>query len=574
MRRITVLRSLALLLFFFSVTFFAYSQSEMIFNSPDENANAVFALQFAQDQTLAIQSQYQGISWTNLVHPRSMIVVSRFPSFFKEWLAVPLRSSAERRAGVVTDSIQYIVPVSFLGLSVLSGLFAFIFGSWSISLVTPLLAVLAIFAWKQILYRLTENERLSDFGALLLMIHPAFWYYTGRTMMHNVGFVALLLLALYFIVCQPIKANWQKTVILDEFLAGLMLGLAISFRASEAVWVGVLVVGFLFWQRKELVLKNVFVFLISAVLILLPFLALNKVLYGSMLETGYTVADQSQTEAPLLPKEESGVVAYQDSNIDKSWPAPLNVLFPFGIHEMNILRNVWQYGFLLYPWMSILSILGIIFVFKDKGWRPLLIITFGLSIWLAFVYGSWKFTDNPDASILTLGNSYVRYWLPLFVLGSLFAGIAVDKIGAWLKRRDFPFADFGPWLIIFLVFLFSVRLVIWGNDGFIQTHDNLESFTEKKQIVLEQTPPDCIIIVDMADKYIFPDRSVITPLRDENVYQAIPEILDQTSMFYFGITLPKTDIEHLQSVVFAENDIQFRKIATVGDESLYAIIKN
>ncbi|KKS11102.1 MAG: hypothetical protein UU63_C0017G0022 [Candidatus Uhrbacteria bacterium GW2011_GWF2_41_430] len=130
------------------------------------------------------------------------------------------------------------------------------------------------------------------------------------------------------------------------------------------------------------------------------------------------------------------------------------------------------------------------------------------------------------------------------------------------------------WLIIFLVFLFSVRLVIWGNDGFIQTHDNLESFTEKKQIVLEQTPPDCIIIVDMADKYIFPDRSVITPLRDENVYQAIPEILDQTSMFYFGITLPKTDIEHLQSVVFAENDIQFRKIATVGDESLYAIIKN
>ncbi|EKD47454.1 MAG: hypothetical protein ACD_66C00054G0001, partial [uncultured bacterium] len=204
---------------------------------------------------------------------------------------------------MVTDSIQYIVPVSFLGLSVLSGLFAFIFGSWSISLVTPLLAVLAIFAWKQILYRLTENERLSDFGALLLMIHPAFWYYTGRTMMHNVGFVALLLLALYFIVCQPIKANWQKTVILDEFLAGLMLGLAISFRASEAVWVGVLVVGFLFWQRKELVLKNVFVFLISAVLILLPFLALNKVLYGSMLETGYTVADQSQTEAPLLPKE-------------------------------------------------------------------------------------------------------------------------------------------------------------------------------------------------------------------------------------------------------------------------------
>lgn len=556
MRRITVLRILALLLFFFSIIFFAYSQSEMIFNSPDENANAVFAIQFANDQTLAIKSQYQDFSWVNLVHPRSMIVVSSF-----------------------------VVPVSFLGLSVLSGLFASLFGSWSILLVTPLFAVLAIFAWKQILYRITENERLSDLGALFLMIHPAFWYYTGRTMMHNVGFVALLILALWFIGCHPIKSKWKNVLVLDEVFAGFMLGLAISFRASEAIWVGILVIGLLIWKRKELVLKNIIVFLISAVLILLPFLALNKALYGSMFETGYTVEDQSETQggaqAPLSGEAGSGsaglplgVVAYQDSNIDESLPFPLNLLFPFGIHEMNILHNVWQYGFLLYPWISILSILGIIFVFKDKQWRPLLIITFGLSAWLALVYGSWKFSDNPDASIVTLGNSYVRYWLPLFVLGSLFAGIAVDKIGSWFKRRDLPFSQSVPWFIVFLVLLFSAQLVIWGDDGFIQTYQNLESFIEKKNIVLEQTSEDAIIIVDMADKYLFPDRSVIIPLRDEDVYQAIPKIVDEKPLYYFGITLPDADINHLQSVVFAENDIQFRKVVTVGDETLYAIIKN
>lgn len=537
MRRITALRGLVLLLFFFSILFFAYSQSEMIFNSPDENANAVFAIQFADDQTLAIQSQYQDFSWVNIVHPRSMIVVSSF-----------------------------IVPVSFLGLSVLSGLFASLFGSWSILLVTPLFAVLAIFAWKQILYRITENERLSDLGALFLMIHPAFWYYTGRTMMHNVGFVALLILALWFIVCHPIKSKWKNVLVLDEVFAGFMLGLAISFRASEAIWVGILVIGLLIWKRKELVLKNIIVFLISAVLILLPFLALNKALYGSMLETGYTVEEQSEAGEEVF--------AYQNSDVDESLPAPLNLFFPFGVHEMNILHNVWQYGFLLYPWISILSMLGIIFVFKDKRWRPLLIITFGLSAWLVLVYGSWKFSDNPDASIVTLGNSYVRYWLPLFVLGSLFAGIAVDKIGSWFKRRDLPFSQSVPWFIVFLVLLFSARLVIWGDDGFIQTHQNLESFIEKKNIVLEQTSEDAIIIVDMADKYLFPDRSVIIPLRDEDVYQAIPKIVDEKPLYYFGITLPDADINHLQSVVFAENDIQFRKVVTVGDETLYAIIKN
>jgi len=122
--------------------------------------------------------------------------------------------------------------------------------------------------------------------------------------------------------------------------------------------------------------------------------------------------------------------------------------------------------------------------------------------------------------------------------------------------------------------LFSSRLVIWGVDGFVQTHQNLESFIEKKNIVLEQTPDDSIIVVDMADKYLFPGRNVMTPLRDDQVYAYIPEMVDVTDVYYFGITLPEVDIEYLETVVFINSGLVLDEIVTIGDETLYQINKN
>ena len=39
-----------------------------------------------------------------------------------------------------------------------------------------------------------------------------------------------------------------------------------------------------------------------------------------------------------------------------------------------------------------------------------------VSAWLLVVYGSWWFSDNPDPTAITLGSSYVRYFLPLYIL--------------------------------------------------------------------------------------------------------------------------------------------------------------
>jgi len=588
MSRMNIIRGIVLFLFLFSVIFFTFSPSEVIFNSPDENANAVFAWQFAEDSMLAMPTDFDQV-WNVLVHPRSTLVVSSSPSSFKEGI------------GVVIDSSDRIVPISFMGLSIFAGLIASIFGNWSIVLVTPMLALLAIIAWRKSIYRIFDNNRLADLAALFLMIHPAFWHYTGRTMMHNVGFVSLLIIAFYLFVNQPFREYWKNKWHLDEIFAGLSLGLALGFRSSEVLWITSIVAALLIWKYASIGYKRMLIFIISMIIMISPFLALNNALYGASWETGYTVESEilplpkGEIAAPVIALEErrlegvavetgtefavdaeAGVIieGVAVDQIDESLPGILGVLFPFGIHEMNILRNVWDYGFLLYPWMSGLSILGLIFVFKKKEWRPWIIAAIGLSIWLVLVYGSWKFSDNPDASILTIGNSYARYWLPLFILASIFAATAVDRISSWIERRRLPYASSFPWLIVFIVVLFSSRLVIWGVDGFVQTHQNLESFIEKKNIVLEQTPDDSIIVVDMADKYLFPGRNVMTPLRDDQVYAYIPEMVDVTDVYYFGITLPEVDIEYLETVVFINSGLVLDEIVTIGDETLYQINKN
>lgn len=534
-------RGIVLALFFFSVVFFAFSSSEMIFNSPDEHANAMFAWSFAELRELAIPSIFSQ-DWGVLVHPRSTVVVD-----------------------------QTIVPVSFVGLSVICGLFASVFGDSAILLITPILAVLAIMAWRQSIFYLFGQERLADLAAFFLMIHPAFWYYTGRTMMHNIGFVALLIIGFYFIVCRPFDVHWHKKWFVDEILAGVMVGLALAFRSSEVVWIMAIIGGLVIWKWQTVGWRRLIVFGVGFMIALIPFLALNNALYGAPWLTGYMM----DSSIPLLTKEGVGEVAEAQgvaTATDQALPGILGILFPFGIHEMNILRNVWHYGFVLYPWMSTLSILGILFVFKKKEWRSWLVMTLGLSLWMALVYGSWMFSDNPDASVVTLGNSYVRYWLPLFVFGSLFAAVGIDRITGWLEKQKMPFASAFLWVIVFVVSLLSIRLVAWGPDGFVQTHHNLEAFIQKKQIVLDYTSEDSIIVVDMADKYLFPDRQVVTPLRDETVYAYIPEMMNATDVYYFGITLPEGDIDYLENSVFEGKNIELQEVAMAGDETLYRLI--
>jgi hypothetical protein len=531
MRLLNVIRYSVLGIFFLSLVVVAYLPSEMIFNSPDESANALFAWQFSNENILSFVSKFSG-AWSDIVHPRSMLVIN-----------------------------DLIVPIGFVGFPIMCGLLAKIFGNWFILLFTPLIATFAVFAWRKLILFIYKNESIADLSALFLLIHPAFWYYCSRTLMPNAGFVSLLIISLYLFICDPFKNYFNKKRV-SEILSGLCVGIALTFRASEVIWI-VLIITFLFvYYRKKINSKQIVLFVAGIVMLILPFLYINNSLYGSPITTGYTVG---------VDQLEVSNVASIDEQVTGVASLVFDFVFPFGIHEMNIIRNVWNYVFVLYPWMSLLAICGALIMLRDRKWKVLLVILCFLFAWLSLVYGSWNFHDNPDALVITLGNSYVRYWIPIFVISSVLTACFIEKVTLFLNKKKKWLGTAVKYFAIAIMAYLSIQLVVFGSDGFVSTIKSINSFAYKKQIVLENTPADSIIIADMADKYLFPQRQVIFSLRDERVYEAIIPMLDIAQVYYFGITIPETDIKYLESVIFNDK-VELLPVVTVNDETLYQFI--
>src|SRR5688572_24799219 len=149
MRFETIIKSL-LIGGFFASTLWLVLGMPIIFNSPDESANYLFSNEVIYDQDLALDEE-ANVELSGIIHPRSMIAIG-----------------------------DKIVPRSFLGLPVVAGIFGILFGPSTILYLTPILAVLTILAWRSSVFMLFNDKRLADVSAFLLMIHPAFWFYSGR----------------------------------------------------------------------------------------------------------------------------------------------------------------------------------------------------------------------------------------------------------------------------------------------------------------------------------------------------------------------------------------------------------
>ncbi|KKW30027.1 MAG: hypothetical protein UY72_C0025G0003 [Candidatus Uhrbacteria bacterium GW2011_GWD2_52_7] len=291
-----------------------------VFPSPDEAANARFAETVATTSTLCIQDD-EALLAGGLVHPRSTAVVG-----------------------------DCVVPGSFLGFPVLAGMMQTWFGVWGARLLTPMLAVLAIVMFWDVLRRLTRDELVADVSSLLLMSAPPFWYYAARVMMHNIAFVSLLIFSAWMFF-----VTYKQRSLLGFFFSGVAAGLAIIVRAFEAPWVLALAV-VAFVVTKTYREKYCVAAWIAGCALPLVFLALLHLgVYGHPLATGYTVKAEATEAAPSLV---AAVVQ------DEAW---YEMLLPFGFDLKGILRNGFYYGFLLYPWIAVPAVAGIGFALRRRG---------------------------------------------------------------------------------------------------------------------------------------------------------------------------------------------------------------
>jgi len=496
------------IVFFVGSTVLWTMGSASLFVSPDETANHWFIRTFAQTGKFHIADPLN-TALDGRIHPRSMAVIG-----------------------------QDIVPVGFLGLPTLYGLFASVLGMGIVPFLTPVIALCAVFAFRALVCRWFD-ERIANITTLLFLFHPALWYYTARFLMPNVLFVSLLIFsaALWFV--RPFKRGWSPV------LSGVLAGLAIFVRASEAYWVGALVVALAIWKWNTLKKGDLWLFVMGGIVGLLPFFLMNALTYGSPLTTGYTLPVAVENAGTAGETGQSG-----------------HALFPFGLDWAASARHIVGYGLALFWWMSALAAVG--FVRAWKSHRAYAIAFVCLALWLGVWYGSWTIHDNPDPTQVTIANSYVRYWLPVFVLSVPFAALAL----VWLSDR------FGRALLPACMAC-VMGLGVWGTflsgqDGLFQAAETLRRSEVISDRVLSQIEPESVMIVDRSDKLFFPHR-VVYPLRSEATYALMPRIVELVPLYYYGITFPTEDLEYLNGKKLKEMGLQIELVEHFSNESLYKL---
>ncbi len=517
-------------IFFVGALLLPFASGGSLYVSPDETANAFFAQQFSQTGSLQIVDPLTK-SLGDVLFPRSVVAVQ-----------------------------GRLLPQSFLGLPVLYGMATYFFGSWILFVLTPLLAILGALALRCI-FRKLFSEVVGDLSAILFLVHPALWYYSARGLMHNVLFVCLLVFGAYFFLCRPLTAHLKRCekrygkllpfqTHMDPLVAGLCVGLSIFVRASEVYWVaGVLVIVCVcFFKRYRFDFLRV---MVGVLLGLLPFFLFNDWTYGHPLTTGYTVSDRV------------GIVR---SAIESTTTS--SVLFPFGLNLKAAAAHIADYGVLLFWWVSALALIGFAITISKQRLYGILFVL--IALWLGIWYGSWTLFDNPDFTQITIANSYVRYWLPVFVLSLPFVAEAILWISARAKTR--MASGVALFALLLLIVGLNIRLVFFeGQDALIRVAETLQTSKQIKADVLSLTEPDAVIVVDRADKLFFPDRHVRYPLRSEETYALMPQIIQVAPLYYYGITFPEADVHYLNKTKLPPIGLQIEWMKTYGKESLYRI---
>lgn len=517
--------------------------------SPDETANAFFANQLANTGSLPYFEPLN-LELSDILHPRSMLSVS-----------------------------GRILPGSFLGLPVIYGSLISIFGQGLLPWLTPIIAFLAVLAWYGVVRRIF-SENIALISGLLLATHPAWWYYQARPLMHNVLFLSLLVFSAYFFITAPLKNLFPKSKsqfikIIDPLFAGLFLGSALFVRSSEVIWLALGLLIIFLCYRRTVSWRAWAAASFGVVIALLPMFYFNHQAYGHVLATGYTVEPAGpEIVEPAVPE----LPAFANHAVNSVWEkmqSAIAPVLPFGLHPRNIIRHAGWYGLSLFWWLTIFSVLGLLNLLTRAERRRRPVKTYfwsGLaaSAWLIILYGSWAFHDNPDPNSITLANSYVRYWLPIYLFGTPFAALGI----IWLTERfkGERLRRLITMLFLVMAFALSLQQVYYTpGDGLVPAAATLKHSQEIKNQVLELTEPNSIIIVDYADKIFFPKRRVRVPLRSEVTYEFMPAMAAVAPLYYYGVTLPEPDLKYLNEVKL-KSGLQIELIQTFDAESLYRIM--
>ncbi len=471
-----ILGVFTLSLFFYFYNYFNINNNynPPVFNSPDETSNYFFTKNFAQNDSIIKSLNYNKNEigeLAELIHPRS-VAINNFN----------------------------LVPISFMGIILIYGTIAKIFGIWIIQYLTPIFSIIGVI-FLYLLIKKVFNKKIATISSLLVLINPAYWYFSSKLLMHNILFLSLLIIAYYFFML-----SIKDKKIIYFALWGFFLALSLITRTSEFLWIFMSLILIAIFYKLKINYK----ILIAGIIFLLttlPVFCFNKTYNGSYTKFSY---------AENLDKSvvSSSISNPQNANI---FTKIYNITFPFGINIKNIVYMTYNF-FLKLNWIfCLLLFLSILILFIKrknitKKELAFIILWFLVGLYLFIYYGSWHISDNAISNSVTIGSSYMRYLLPFFIISSILIAIAINK----LNRNKLTIIIVAILISIFANISYTI---VYDDkiDGQKNLSKNINDFYVLKKLIIEQTPKNSIILTNRSDKFIFPERNVVY-LNGSNVY--------------------------------------------------------
>lgn len=561
--------SLLALIFFAATSSFNYFTQDdgyTKWTSPDETANYFFSKRLSETGELAYFDPAATLG-DNLVMPRS------------------LRSD-----------FGWVKPVSFLGIILTYGSLGSWLGVGVIPFLTPFFAAIGIIIFYLFISRLFKNSRIGLLSAFLLATFPVYIYYTVRSMFHNVLFIVFLLIGVYLFSLALGEKNQTKiwaslktkffSFKFEErrviqlalaFFAGIFIGWAIITRTSELIWLGpVFFIVWIFYARRLGVIKLI-LFLSGLALTFLPIAYWNTILYENSFRSGYNEMNRSLVELSAASGE---VVKFTfQGQVDKYrsyFETVTHNVFYFGFNPTQSIEMFRHYVLEMFPVLVYLGALGLLLLIVQnirhfqKKYLVYILVWGVLGSILVFYYGSWRFNDNPDPARFTIGNSYTRYWLPIYLLLLPLVALAIERLTRALllindktpARVRKIFAGGLQALAILGIGFTGLMFVLFGSEEGLAYlyHTNLAE-RGNAQKIFALTDPEGIIITQYYDKFFFPERRIIIGrLPNDEILTATEKLLEKYPVYYYNFYLNDKDVQYLNERKFASYNLEMKLI--------------
>lgn len=470
-----------------------------VFASPDETAVSLFAKAWNETGVFRIlHGLPEAASGLIGLHPRSMV-----------------------RQG------EWLVPVGFLGMPFLAAVIDRIHDGWSEFFTAFLVLFSAIPLW--FLVHRSFRSRIAWWSVLVYLSFPTVLLYVNRGFFPNLPVVACTLWGVW-LLRKAIEAKKGVWMVVCAGLSGFAIGLALFIRPIEVIWIAPWVIWFSidairYYEKTRL--HWMWVCVIAFVI----FLGVGG--YGMLLSkqtypyhsawnadpvAGYVLRDRDHAA-----EDRSEVKEISDSAVSSR--RSISSLLPIGFHPRTMWQNVRVFLFGLFGIWFGMAVFGFVLVQRRYGWRKISIVS-GLMIWttgiLLLTYGQTSYMDNINGTA-TLGNSFLRYLLPLVPLIAIGCAIVIDRLH-----------DFGGRKGLFLSLTLGCFLVFFGissayardDESLASTRRELTRYASIRHQAEWTIPPGSVILSERSDKIFaglftsvspLPDKETVTKLHQANV---------------------------------------------------------